>query len=175
MDDWVRKELDDRITKLERETVRLRKGAVTDIDPLSVALGGADTADAIVGLSAIDGLALAVDDVVTVLARGNDMLVVGRAGRGTVRGVVAANGTVVRGAGFSSARTPGYPAGVYTVTLDVPFDVGPVISVTPLTGNADIGRAYSDTPGTLGFAFERSTTGALVDPSVGFHFIAMPA
>lgn len=115
MDDWVRKELDDRITKLERESVWLRKGVVTAIDPLSVALGGADPADAIVGLSAIDGLALAVDDVVSVLARGNDMLIAGRVG-----GPKITTGTVSMNFGATvGARVTGIAHGLGTTPVAV--------------------------------------------------------
>lgn len=77
MDDLTRvlKEMSDRITHLERDTVRLRKGVVTDDSPLSVALGGSDIAYE--GVPALDGPTLATDDIVSVLAYGNALLVLG--------------------------------------------------------------------------------------------------
>lgn len=77
MDDRTTKLILRRLKDLERNQVKLRRGVITDDTPLSVALGGADTA--YVDVKTIDdGVIYSVDDQVAVLVAGNDLLVIGR-------------------------------------------------------------------------------------------------
>lgn len=79
MDDRVREELDARITKLERETVRMRKGVVTGINPLDIDLGGSGVS--IEGVPLVDGSQPAVNDAISTLVAGNQILALGSLGR----------------------------------------------------------------------------------------------
>ncbi len=82
MDPRALNDLNARLSRLERDTVRFRLGVITATSPLSVALGGA-TVDH-TSVKALNGPApLAVDDVVGVLTFGNDLLILGVIGDGT--------------------------------------------------------------------------------------------
>lgn len=67
-----------RLKALEDAQVRFRKGTVTSVSPLSVALGGATTP--YVGVRSLGPVA--VGDLVAVLTFGNDLLVLGAIGNG---------------------------------------------------------------------------------------------
>lgn len=64
-----------RLGRLEKQSVRYRQGEITSLSPLSVALGGADTA--YTSVRALKGVALAVGDVVSVAIFGNDLIILG--------------------------------------------------------------------------------------------------
>jgi len=66
-----------RVTELERTQVRYRQGVVTATSPLSVTLGGSTVAYTSVK-ALVQPVALAVNDVVAVLAWGSDLIVLGR-------------------------------------------------------------------------------------------------
>lgn len=68
-------ELMDRLGALERRSVRMRIGVITDDAPLSVTLGGSDVP--YTDVRAVSGLDVDVDDVVAVLVAGGDLLVLG--------------------------------------------------------------------------------------------------
>ncbi len=89
----------------------------------------------------------------------------------TVRGEVAADGTVVRGAGFSVAKTG---TGAYTVSFSEAFPLTPVVVVGagPVAGANDAKLASSPAPSASGFGVTTftSTTGAAAD--LAFSFVA---
>ena len=64
----------ERLQALERQSVRLRVGTVTDDAPLSIDVGGSGTA--VAGVSQVGG-DLSVDDVAAVLTSGTDLLALG--------------------------------------------------------------------------------------------------
>lgn len=69
----------ERLSELERECVRLRKGTVADLGPLDVRLGGAATPyNAMPQL--VSGLSVPRSGNIAALIRGNDMLVLGELG-----------------------------------------------------------------------------------------------
>lgn len=63
---------------------QVRLGVITDTSPLSVALGGSDTP--YTNVKAVAGAGLAVDDVVSVIRFGADLLILGRLGEGIESG-----------------------------------------------------------------------------------------
>jgi hypothetical protein len=65
-----------RIAEVERVAVNLRIGEVTGVDPLDVDLGSSGTSYE--SVSALAGLRLRIDDVVAVLVRSHDLLVLGK-------------------------------------------------------------------------------------------------
>lgn len=67
-----------RLEQLERTSVRARLGEVTDDDPLTITLGGADTE--IAGAPHLADTPLATGDPVAALTHGNGLLVLGRIG-----------------------------------------------------------------------------------------------
>lgn len=79
MDDRTLTALMNRIEQLERESVRLRLGEITDEAPLSVALGASDVAYEDVKATG----PAALGDVVAALRRGNDIVVLGALGDGS--------------------------------------------------------------------------------------------
>lgn len=80
MDDQTLRNILSRLQALERDTVRYRQGEITDISPLSVALGGSDVPlDAV---KALDAHGLEEGDVVAALTWARDLLVLGRVGDG---------------------------------------------------------------------------------------------
>jgi hypothetical protein len=60
-----------------REAVRWRVGVVTDDSPLSVAIGGTAAANAWIDVRRVSSYTPTPGDVVVVLVRGNDAVVVG--------------------------------------------------------------------------------------------------
>lgn len=65
-----------RLNDLERRSIKLRLGVITDTSPLSVALGGSDIA--YTDVKRLESYASpVVDDLVAVLLFGNDLLVLG--------------------------------------------------------------------------------------------------
>lgn len=76
MDDRVTRELLTRLRRQERRSARLRRGVVTGVSPLDVALGGAGTSYE--DVPALAGTSFEVDDEVAVLLAGNDVLVLGK-------------------------------------------------------------------------------------------------
>jgi len=175
MDDRTTRDLLTDLQSLKRDSVRLRKGVVTDTDPLAVALGGSDVS--YVGVAAIDGLALVTGDVVSVLARGNDLLVVGRTGPGILRGTIAADGSITAGAGFSVNKPS---TGNYDVTFDVEYPTIPVIVAAPgSTDNFGTRLSTVSPPSTTGFRvigvnpFAASDAAGIKDGVI--QFFAMPA
>jgi hypothetical protein len=75
VNDDVRKALERRLSRIERDMVRFRRGEVTDDSPLSVALGGSDVA--YTDVKAVEGQTFTVTDQVAVLLWGNDLIVLG--------------------------------------------------------------------------------------------------
>lgn len=71
-------QMDARLRRIEQGAVRYRQGVVADDSPLTVKLGGSDVAISASKIASVG--ALAVGDVVSVLAFGNDVLVVGAIG-----------------------------------------------------------------------------------------------
>lgn len=78
MDAAALRDLQRRLEALERTSVRARLGEVTDDSPLTVTLGGADTA--IASAPALADAAFATGDPVAALTYGNGLLVLGRVG-----------------------------------------------------------------------------------------------
>lgn len=76
MDPRTALKLVERIQALERKTPTIRLGTVTDTAPLAVALGGSDTP--YTNVKALDGDALAADDVIAAVMFGRDLLILGR-------------------------------------------------------------------------------------------------
>lgn len=74
MNDATIRDLLHRLDAIERRQVAVRMGVITDTSPLAVALGGSEDSFA---ARAVQGIPLAVDDVVAVLTFGNDMLILG--------------------------------------------------------------------------------------------------
>ncbi len=98
---------------LERATATVRIGVITDIDPLSVTIGGSDVP--YTSVKAIDGAALDVDDVVAALTFGRDLLILGRIGDGTTGAWIAAtleNSWVNYGSGKAAASYTRDPLGI---------------------------------------------------------------
>lgn len=168
MDDRSTREILAKFAKLEREVPRLRRGVVTDADPLSVALGGSSISYE--GVTAIDGLALAVGDPVAVLFGGHTLWVVGRMGHGAVRGQVGSDGSVVRGTGFTATKNS---TGVYTVTFSVAFSAIPIPVATPAGSTLGVNAATSDHAVGSFRVYCSNTAGSAADS--GFTFVAQPA
>lgn len=74
MDDAAIRQLLERLARLSSSAVRYRQGEITDLDPLSVSLGGAAPAPA----TTLGSTILAVGDIVAVLAWGPDRLILDR-------------------------------------------------------------------------------------------------
>lgn len=103
-----------RLKATERRSLVRRRGEITDTDPLSVVLGGADTTDAYVGVKALaDCGRLEVGDVVECLYAQNDVLIIGRA---------------ADGGGFQSAGPSGSDTGITSATVTA-LTSGPSLTV----------------------------------------------
>jgi hypothetical protein len=76
MDPRATKTLLNRLAKLERESVRLRKGRVTATVPLTVDLGSSGVPHRDVPVLA--GATVALNDIVAVLISGNNIVVLGK-------------------------------------------------------------------------------------------------
>lgn len=77
-----------RVTVIEGVSVRFRTGEITGVNPLDVALGGSSTSyEDVKSLSLV-----AVGDTVAVLVWGNDLLVLGEIGDGTVHYIGSGDG-----------------------------------------------------------------------------------
>lgn len=115
-----------RLKHLERTSARLRKGVVTAVGPLAVDLGDAGVAHS--NVSAIDGLALGVGDVVAALMRGNEVVVLGRLTNDPSQGTLGfgAAGSISLGVGATGTCFGGQqwdPNGIYndgTGTITIP-------------------------------------------------------
>lgn len=75
MDPRTQRDIQHRLQALERRTVTVRLGVITATAPLSVALGGSDTAHT--NVKAIAGASLAAGDTVAAITFGNDLLILG--------------------------------------------------------------------------------------------------
>lgn len=76
MDPRTTKSILSRLTKLERESVRLRKGRVTATSPLTVDLGASGVPYRDVPVVA--GTTLVLNDIVVALVSGNNIIVLGK-------------------------------------------------------------------------------------------------
>lgn len=76
MDERTLADIERRLARLEAESVRLRRGLVTQTDPLAVALGGSDVAYADVRTTS--GAPFAVGDAICALVRAGELIVLGR-------------------------------------------------------------------------------------------------
>lgn len=115
-----------------------------------------------------DATALLQENSVGAATLGDGTIVTDEAKLRMVRGEVAGGtGALVLGAGFTPARTG---VGTYTVTVDTPFTVIPVVTVTPALGGAVV---TGKTTTVLNiFTFNTATGGAL---DSNFDFIAIGA
>lgn len=154
-----------RLDKLERTAVRYRAGEITDLNPLSVALGGSSVAYE--DVRTVDG-GIQVGDQVAVIVFGNDLLILGRLpGRREVTGSVSSAGAVTAGEGFSSVKDT---TGRYTVTFDEPFLVAPTV-LFAWADTATGGGAQITAKSTSAFSVVLYNTGGTVIDNA-FEFIA---
>lgn len=170
MNDDLWKRIDARFRRLEQDHVKHRVGVVTDLSPLSVALGGSDTP--YTDVKRVEGAALAVDDVVSVLKFDGDLIILGRiadtAGDRIVWGIVNSDGTLAEGTGFTPSRTG---TGDYTLTWSEAFSDVPAVDVTA-NGGGDRSENAEPTTTTCRVTIDTSqTAGTLIDTK--FNFIAV--
>jgi hypothetical protein len=174
MHDQVISALHQKLGELERRGAKLRLGVVSDMTPLSVLLGGADSA--FTDVRAVDGAApLNVGDTIAALVAGNTLIVLGAVGgRRTISGSISSAGAIVAGTGFTVAK-PG--TGLYTVTFDVAMPTRPAVTLTPLdtaiSAASHASLANGAPPTTAGFHVVTANAGATTTINVGFDFIAM--
>lgn len=94
----VIRDVNKRIAELKRLSVRYRQGEITDLDPLSVDLGGSGVPHT--NVKTLPAGELEVGDIVAVLTFGNDLLVLGKitAGPASASGstTITGNGTAER-------------------------------------------------------------------------------
>lgn len=154
------------IGNIDRTAARFRIGVVSDVDPLTVTLGGAATPYAGVKSIATD---LAVDDRVGVLMLRNDLLVLGRIGSGSgdAGGAVdGSTGAKIRGRGFTSTRTG---AGLYTITFDVARSEHPSPTFGLFANGLAMGiSCYGTSTSDMNVSTYRSDTAAATDCSFSF-------
>lgn len=113
------KALREELNQMRREGVRYRQGVVSGVAPLAVKLGGSDVV--ITGVTALDGPRdLAVDDVVGALSFGNDLLILGTVGGGTVPALAATTITTYANGwrAYAGGTDPSQPPASYYKTSE---------------------------------------------------------
>lgn len=151
MDTRTTQDLLNRLSKLERRSVRFRRGEITSSSPVHVSLGG--SAVPYTNVQTLVGLTVAIGDQVLCLVAGNSICVIG-----------SLTGTGFGGGGGGGSGDANYvhTQGIAQTTWTVTHNLGKRVSVEAVDASGDTieGNIHYNSDNQVTLTFEAAVSGA---------------